>query len=210
MSSSSRRPRSSGTRSARSTASPRCGRSSTGRVGSASATPMSSAATPGSSTRSRAALPDGTTLTQQRVISVRDAGRYVRGADARRRWPYVAGATEQVVVTMPSWTLPWIASTPRLGRCGRGQRWTPPASGRYVKVLLRLRAEARELWADEATGPVHAAHRLARGLCLSQADPTTPTQTSSSRCSSTDITPRGSTACLRTRSPSARSRTSRL
>jgi monoamine oxidase len=98
-----------------------------------------------------ARLRDGTTLTQQRVIGVRDAGRYcevqTRCADGRTSLV----RSERVVVTTPSWTLPWIALDAPVDARARAAMDTA-RSGRYVKVLLRARPEARELWADEAGG----------------------------------------------------------
>ncbi|HSS68487.1 MAG TPA: NAD(P)/FAD-dependent oxidoreductase [Nocardioidaceae bacterium] len=98
-----------------------------------------------------AGLPDGTTLTQQRVISVRDAGRYCEVQTRCADGGTSLVRSERVVVTTPSWALPWIALDAPVDAHARAAM-DAARSGRYVKVLVRARAEARELWSDQADG----------------------------------------------------------
>ena len=93
-----------------------------------------------------AGLPAGTLRTGQPVTRVRDMGGHVEvthgGGEVTR--------CDHVVVTVPLWSLPdvgleWELDAPSAAAIGAS------SAGSYVKALLRLRPEARELW--ERHGP---------------------------------------------------------
>ena len=93
-----------------------------------------------------ASLPEGTVRLDQPVTRVRqiDAGVEVRHGSGE------VTSADLVVVTVPSWSLPTLGLewdlAPSVNRALR-----TAAAGSYVKGLLRLRPEARELW--ERHGP---------------------------------------------------------
>jgi monoamine oxidase len=93
-----------------------------------------------------AGLPEGTVRSEQPVTGVRDAGSHV---EVRHGHGEIT-LCDQVVITVPLWSLPsvgldWELDAPTVAAIGSS------SAGSYVKALLRLRPEARELW--ERHGP---------------------------------------------------------
>lgn len=93
----------------------------------------------------RATLDQGTVATGRRVARIRDLGSHVavdhHGPDGR----VATTCADQVVVTVPWWSLRDVAFEPGLDLATR-QALGSLGAGSYVKVLLRLRPEAADLW----------------------------------------------------------------
>ena len=91
-------------------------------------------------------LPDGTVRTAEPVSRIREAGGHVEVTHGRGEVTHC----DQVVVAVPLWSLPTVGLAWPLAPAAVDAIETA-ASGSYVKALLRLRPEARELW--ERHGP---------------------------------------------------------
>ncbi len=98
-----------------------------------------------------ARLPNGRVQTRANVTRVDDRGGHVEVRHRGAGGAIHVTRCEQVVLTLPSWSLRHVDLRPGPAAAARTALQSA-AAGSYVKVVLRLRAEARQLWSSYGPG----------------------------------------------------------